>query len=195
MTLFLLDVNRSFPAREPQPGPADGKRLPHRGLLKSKLVPLWTVLPPPIPLPPETSSWRSSATCARVSLSFAKQLPALLNRRDVPINILISIREDSLASLDPFKGEIPNLFDNYLRVEYLSREAAKEAVLKPLERFNRAYPKRAMAMSEDLAETVVLQIINAQGEKAKRVQTPTLQLILSRWWKREDELQSGVPAG
>src|ERR1019366_4907904 len=36
-------------------------------LLKSKLAPLWTVLPPPILLPRETSSWRSSALYAKVS--------------------------------------------------------------------------------------------------------------------------------
>ena len=40
---------------------------PSRRLLESKKVPLWTVLPPPIPPPRERSSWKSSATCARVS--------------------------------------------------------------------------------------------------------------------------------
>ncbi len=47
------------------------------------------------------------------------------------------MREDSIAKLDFFKGRIPNLFDNYLRIDHLERSQAREAIVKPIEQFNR----------------------------------------------------------
>ena len=35
------------------------------------------------------------------------------------MSFLVSMREDSIAKLDFFKGRIPNLFDNYLRIDHL----------------------------------------------------------------------------
>jgi hypothetical protein len=54
-----------------------------------------------------------------------------MNRADLRISFLISIREDVLAKLDAFKGRIPNLFDNYLRIEHLDRDA-RQAIEMPL---------------------------------------------------------------
>ncbi len=42
--------------------------------------------------------------------------------RDLRVSFLVSMREDSIAKLDFFKGRIPNLFDNYLRIDHLERE-------------------------------------------------------------------------
>jgi len=53
--------------------------------------------------------------------SFAVEFPKILNRPDLRANFLISIREDALARLDCFKGSVPRLFDNYLRIEHLDR--------------------------------------------------------------------------
>ncbi|HME58386.1 MAG TPA: ATP-binding protein [Terracidiphilus sp.] len=68
--------------------------------------------------------------------TLAGELPRLVNRRDFPVNFLISIRQDAVASLDRFKNYIPNLFSNYLRIEYLSPAAAQSAMLKPLGKYN-----------------------------------------------------------
>ena len=35
------------------------------------------------------------------------------------VNVLLALREDALASLDRFKGRVPHLFDNYLRLAHL----------------------------------------------------------------------------
>ena len=67
-----------------------------------------------------------------------------MNRPDLRANFLISIREDSLAKLDRFKGRIPKLFDNYLRIDHLDREAAREAVVRPLEKFNELQNSRPL---------------------------------------------------
>ena len=56
------------------------------------------------------------------------------------VNVLVSLREDALAKLDRFKGSIPGILDNYLRLDRLSREAGRAAVeraARPLARARR----------------------------------------------------------
>ena len=142
--------------------------------------------------------------------SFAQQLPQLIAAQDLPVNFLVSIREDSLAGLDRFKGSIPNLFNNYLRVEHLSIAGAKDAILKPLALFNRLHPDKAITMSDtELADKVVQQLLYAQDDRdqsvqvtatshlaqtrasrenddrRKQVQAASLQVVMTRWWEAE----------
>ena len=56
------------------------------------------------------------------------------------MNVLLSIREDAWAKLDRFEGHIPSLFANYLRVDHLDLEAAREAIEGPIEAWNRIAP-------------------------------------------------------
>jgi hypothetical protein len=123
--------------------------------------------------------------------SFAQQLPQMIAAEDLPLNFLISIREDSLAGLDRFKDSIPGLFNNYLRVEHLSIAGAKDAILKPLNKFKELHPSKAINMADEkLADVVVQQIIDAQGDRGERVQAASLQLVMTRWWERESEKKS-----
>jgi len=71
---------------------------------------------------------------------FAEQFPAVLRRAELAVSFLLSVREDSWAKLDRFEARIPILFDNYLRIDYLDREAAISAVRKPLDEYNRQPP-------------------------------------------------------
>ena len=59
-------------------------------------------------------------------------LPELLG--DTRVNVLVSVREDSLARLDAFKARIPSVFGNQVRLEHLDREAARSAILGPIAR-------------------------------------------------------------
>lgn len=122
--------------------------------------------------------------------TFIEEFPRLANERDLPIHFLISVGEDSLASLDRFKQQIPDLLDNRLSIDFLSPEAAKDAILRPLDKFNENMLGAPIIMTEHLAANVVQQIIEAQGTERWRVQTPYLQLVLTRWWERETELGS-----
>ncbi|MGZ8843309.1 MAG: ATP-binding protein, partial [Pyrinomonadaceae bacterium] len=69
--------------------------------------------------------------------TLAVELPRAINRPGLQANFLISIRDDGLARLDFFKGRIPNLFDNYLRIEHLNHNAGREAIEKPIDQYNR----------------------------------------------------------
>jgi WD40 repeat protein len=131
--------------------------------------------------------------------SFAAEFPRTLASADLPVNFLLCIREDALAKLDYFKTRIPGLFANYLRIEHLDREAAEEAILEPIEELNRRAADEAQievepalvdAVLEQVAAGRVLReqagagvVDGAQG--AGRVETPYLQLVMSRLWDEE----------
>ena len=118
---------------------------------------------------------------------------------------MISIREDALAKLDRFKGRIPTLFDNYLRVRHLDREAARDAIVKPVEKYNELTEADPPIEIEDkLVETLLdeleagrvivgLRGVGASGatiddaDEERRVETPYLQLVMMRLWKEEQE--------
>jgi len=132
--------------------------------------------------------------------TLAEELPRLLNRNDVPINFLIAIRHDALSSLDRFKGSVPALFDNLLRIDHLSLHAAHGAIVQPLRRFNEdllggmyAASNRglhAIAIDDQVAGQVVSQISAPYGEEQQSVQAAYLQLVMTRWWEREIENNS-----
>ena len=72
--------------------------------------------------------------------SFAAEFPPTVDRADLPVSFLVAIREDALARLDRFKGRIPNLFENYVRIRHLSVSQAEAAILEPLRRHNQLLP-------------------------------------------------------
>ena len=136
--------------------------------------------------------------------TFAVEFPRVVNRPDLRVSFLVSMREDSIAKLDFFKGRIPNLFDNYLRIDHLERTQARDAIVRPIEEFNRQQPAGTPPMRIDpaLAELVLNQVTRGrvaiagtgkgrldrgtggQSDDA-RVETPYLQLVLTRLWQEE----------
>src|SRR5439155_7909522 len=69
--------------------------------------------------------------------TFAAELPEALDSTDLRVNFLLSIREDALAKLDVFKGRVPNVLGNYLRLDHLDRSAARTAIVEPIAQYNR----------------------------------------------------------
>ena len=131
--------------------------------------------------------------------AFVQQLPALLAREDLRIRVLIAMREDCLASLDHFKGRIPRLFDNLLRVKHLTAAQAVDAIVRPLAQFKQdnggaGGPTELDAADPELARWVVGEIAGAQGESSDserdQVKAPYLQLVMTRWWETEKSLNS-----
>jgi WD40 repeat protein len=135
--------------------------------------------------------------------SFAVEFPRAVNRADLRVSFLITIREDALARLDRFKGRCPNLFDNYLRTRHLDITAARAAIEKPLAAYNELVsPPRPFTAEPALVELVLDQVqigrvvIGAAGRgvleqgasptfTTQRVETPYLQLVLTRLWLEE----------
>lgn len=133
------------------------------------------------------------------------ELGRILSARDLPVHVLLAIREDALAGLDRFKGRVPHLFDNYLRLAHLSRDAARAAIEGPLDRYNSLVPPdRTMSLGRGVIETLLDQVRTGQVRVAPEgtapddfapdapasddrgdIETPYLQLVLTRLWDSE----------
>jgi hypothetical protein len=139
--------------------------------------------------------------------AFADQFPNAVMQADAPVSFLISIREDSLAKLDRFEGRIPLLFDNYLRIEHLDREAARTAIEEPIQQYNRlrAADGQKVSIETKLVEAVLDQVktgqvilgaagrgvVKGQATEAQ-IETPYLQLVMTRLWDEEVRLGSST---
>jgi hypothetical protein len=136
--------------------------------------------------------------------TLASELPRAINDRATRTNFLIAIREDALAKLDRFKGNIPGLFDNYLRIDHLDRTQAREAIVRPIERFNMLNAGRvaAITVEPDLVDAVLEAVrrgsveIGVVGEpsddSAARFEPAFLQLAMFRLWAEETGVGSSV---
>ncbi len=123
---------------------------------------------------------------------FDGELARLLTEPNVPANLLIVIREDWLAALDSFKGRIPGLFDNYLRMQHLTRDGAREAIEGPLIQFNNEQTNgHNVGWDETLTSHVIKSILDQQTTAERglhtddRVQAPYLQLVMQALWNAE----------
>ena len=118
----------------------------------------------------------------------ADELPELLGRPGA--HVLLAIRDDSLAKLDAFQARIPSVFANQLRLDELDAVSARAAIVRPLERWNElAVPDERVEIEPLLVEAVLAQV-TAGGSDAGRVETPYLQLVLSRIWEEERRARS-----
>ena len=117
------------------------------------------------------------------------ELPELMHENP-RVNVLISLREDSLAQLDAFKAGLPAVFANQLRLEHLDREAARAAILGPVARWNELTGE-SMEVEPALVDAVVDEVAGV-AERGGRIEAPYLQLVLERLW--EEERRAGSPA-
>ncbi len=133
--------------------------------------------------------------------SFVEVLPALL-AAPLRVNVLVSLREDSLAKLDRFTGRIAGLFSNTLRLDRLDRAAARSAIVKPAEQFAELTGE-PIAIEPELVERVLDEVGAGQIEPAlgglgavegddvgTRIEAPYLQLVLQRVWEEERSARS-----
>jgi WD40 repeat protein len=116
------------------------------------------------------------------------ELPELL--RNTRVNVLISLREDSLARLDALKGRLPSVFANQVRLDHLDRTAARAAVLGPVERWNELTGESIVV--EPALVAAVLEEVAGEGRSRDRIEAPYLQLVLERVWESEREAGSNV---
>lgn len=137
---------------------------------------------------------------------FAVEFPQALNHPALRANFLLSFREDALAKLDFFQGYIPNLFKNYLRIKHLDLAAGREAIRKPLERYNALYSDLPPVTIEPALEDTILRQVQvghvvlgevgrgevAHADSQVEIETPYLQLVLTSLWERERMAGSNV---
>ena len=143
--------------------------------------------------------------------AFDAEFSRAVNQSDLRVSFLISIREDALAKLDRFKGRIPNILGNYLRIQHLDRKAARAAIEEPISWYNKQPDAAGVKFTvEPALRSAVLdqvqtgQVIlgEAQGtlrtsasstcSDGERIETPYLQMVMTRLWEEERSAGSCV---
>jgi WD40 repeat protein len=128
--------------------------------------------------------------------AFEEALAELVTR-SLRVNVLLSLREDTLARLDRLKALIPNLFGNVLRLDRLDRASGRAAIVRPLERWSELHSESVTA-EEPLVDDVLdgvgagrieLGPPGGQGSVERngdsRIEAPYLQLVMQRLWEVE----------
>lgn len=131
--------------------------------------------------------------------SFEAEFARAVNRDDVDVGVLLSLREDGLAKLDRFQERIPDLLSNRLRLQHLDAAGAETAIRRPLAVWNQAPPDGApqVALDDALVADVLrdirsgrLSVTRQVGSGAERrddglIEAPFLQLVMLRLWLEE----------
>ena len=127
--------------------------------------------------------------------AFESSLAELVNRPQC-VNVLLSLREDTLASAGPAQGRIPNLFGNVLRLDRLDRAPGRAAIVRPLERWTELEGERSTlrTRSSSVSSTVSApggsssdrEARSGRAERSPRgIEAPYLQLVMQRLWDVE----------
>lgn len=139
----------------------------------------------------------TEAADAPFEVEFARSV----NRDDVDVSFLISLREEGLARLDRFRVRIPNLLANTLQLQNLDRESAEMAIWGPLKVYNERFSTAAgpVVLEDELAKEILSQVQigsvvlsrtsgtgqGQAGEESGRIETAFLQLVMERLWQEE----------
>lgn len=113
---------------------------------------------------------------------FFAQLGEVL--RDKNIWALIAMREDYLASFDPYLRPIPTRLANRYRLTFLDTEAAIKAIQLPAESVDIEFPdESARQLVDDLRATIVQQPDGTTTQELGPVVEPVqLQVVCRRLW-------------
>lgn len=111
-----------------------------------------------------------------------RELAALVRLADLDLRLLIALREEYLADLEPFRAQIVNLFSSTYRLEPLSREDVESAVRDPIEAYGRRCEAGLpQALLADLSTPVKGAAPGATLPPA--VDLPMLQVVCLEMWR------------
>lgn len=112
---------------------------------------------------------------------FRTELAALIRASKFDVAVVLTLREEFLASLEPFRQQILNLFQSAYRLEGLSKEHLVEAIREPARIFGGD-------CEEELARELIKDLQGGEAEIIAGPQLslglPMLQLVCQELWKR-----------
>jgi WD40 repeat protein len=131
------------------------------------------------------------------------ELGRIITASNLSVSVLLGVRDDALAKLDRLKAHVPGIFDKNLRLHHLSRSGAREAIEKPLAKYNASVASyRQVSIESELVDELLNQLQKGAvsvGDAGKGVVagsesigTPYLQLVMTRLWEAEDQQGSRV---
>ncbi|MCR9093063.1 MAG: hypothetical protein NXI30_02490 [bacterium] len=114
--------------------------------------------------------------------TFRAELAAIL-ACESDVRILLSLREEYLAALDPFKTTILSILQSTMRLQALDGDAAERALIEPIEHFGRS-------IDPDLVKRIRSDLEKIDRSRSNRasIELTTLQVIGKVLW--DDALES-----
>ena len=106
--------------------------------------------------------------------AFIAELGAICDARDLPVKVVLSLREDWLAAVNELERRIPEVFRNRMRVLPLTLAQARQAITAPVERLGRHYEA---ALVEQL-------LTDLAGSAATSILPPQLQVVCSALYRQ-----------
>jgi hypothetical protein len=123
---------------------------------------------------------------------------------NIEARVLLSLREDALASLDALRAVIPGVLSSPVQLRPLDRAAAEQAIRRPVAKWSeeRLGDPEAVAVEQSLVDTLLDQVrqtgasgLSAQSSPdgpANLVELPLLQLTLERLWEEEAKAEKPI---
>jgi hypothetical protein len=136
--------------------------------------------------------------------SFVQDLATVAADPDIEAHVLLSLREDSLASLDVLRAVIPGVLSSPVQLRPLDRTAAEQAIRKPVTKWSedRFGDPQAIEVEPALIDALLDQVrqsspgtLSAEPSSnsvANFVELPLLQLTLERLWEEEAKAEHPV---
>ena len=122
-------------------------------------------------------------------MAFIAELGALYDAHDVPVKVVLSLREDWLASMNEIRRRIPEVFYVDMRLLPLTRDQARQATTAPVERLGVSYePVLVEHLLDELASEASPAGVSRPGTAQAAVMPPQLQIVCSA-------LYDGLPRG
>ena len=120
-----------------------------------------------------------------------QQLTAVILDSELPVSLVISMREDFALELNAFKPRLPTLlFENYYRLEKMKPEAARDAIVRPAEQYGFQYePALLDKLVDDLSsQQQQMQLLDLTESRSKRYVEPAhLQIVCEYLWAKSHD--------
>jgi HEAT repeat protein len=125
---------------------------------------------------------------------FIESLSDAIQAHDTTTIFVLSMREDFAMELNAFKSYVSGIFDNFYRLEKLTKQAAQQAILKPLEQVGFKFEENLLEnILEDLSRREQIDRYGLEQALQMKdaplfVEPPHLQIVCSQLWELELEL-------
>jgi hypothetical protein len=114
------------------------------------------------------------------------EVSGLVRAQGLDVRILISLREEHLAALEPFRTSIPELFGSTYRLEPLVPKGVRDAIVGPAEVFGVSY--ESGLVDELIKDLRGPQSASIPSQPAAKMELPTdlpiLQLVCQELWTK-----------
>lgn len=100
--------------------------------------------------------------------SFDQEFTNAVSKRGLPVNFLIAIRDDLLASLDRYHSTVAGLYGNLIRLEALTRNQAREAIQNPVfVAYNSKHQDKKIGIEAELVRAVLNSVSFKSDEDSR----------------------------